>query len=105
MHTTARPPSTPGTRVTVTIPLAGGTGLEACREATSAARPASTRVDTATARSAKTLGVGTTPPRVPDLTPPPRRLTRDRVAPGQLQISRSTLSTTREPRWSSLIGN
>ena len=47
----------------MTIPLAGRTGLEACRRATTAAHTASRRVDTVTARSAKMLAAFTTPHR------------------------------------------
>lgn len=52
-HTMARQPSMPGTRETVTIQLAGRTGVGICRAATGAARPANIPAATARVRSAK----------------------------------------------------
>ena len=54
MSTMARRPSTPGTRATATIRLAGPTGLQPCRRVTSAVHPASVRAEPAPARSART---------------------------------------------------
>ena len=54
MSIMARQPSTPGTRATATIRLAGLTGRRLRRRATSAVHPASARAEPASARSART---------------------------------------------------
>ena len=59
MSTMARQPSTPGTRATAIIRLAGPTGPQTPRRATSAVHRASARAEPAPARSARTLGAPT----------------------------------------------